>query len=133
MAYEIETTPSAGITVLVVDDEHLIADSIAEILNRNGFQARAVYDARAALQEVERDCPEIYLSDVIMPEMNGLDAARIVRRNCPHVRVMLFSGQAATKELLRVAAGQGDDFELLPKPLHPQVLIAKLRGDHRLQ
>jgi len=113
--------------ILVVDDERLIADTLVEILNRNGFQARAAYNGRAAIEEVANDCPEIFLSDVVMPGLNGIEAAKLVRTTCPEVRILLFSGQAATRELLLLAKAQGYEFELLPKPLHPESLMARLR------
>jgi CheY-like chemotaxis protein len=54
---------------MVVDDEDLIADSVAAILNRNGCCATATYSAKAAIQCAELECPDIIVSDVIMPRI----------------------------------------------------------------
>jgi CheY-like chemotaxis protein len=113
-------------TVLVVDDEHLIADTTAEILNDSGFDAVAVYDGEAALERTRAGCPDSLIADVIMPQMNGIDLAKKVKEDCPDTKIFLFSGQAATADLLERARAQGYVFELLAKPLRPEVLLKKL-------
>jgi CheY-like chemotaxis protein len=113
-------------SVLVVDDEHKVADSIAAILALHGFDARVAYDGREAIREVLDDCPDVIISDVLMPRINGIEAAKAIQEMCPEARIVLFSGQAATSDLLRVAEEQGYSFELLSKPVHPDVLLSKL-------
>ena len=61
--------------VLVVDDERVIADTLAIILNQNGFEASAVYTGTAAVDRARDTRPDLIISDVIMPDMNGIDAA----------------------------------------------------------
>jgi CheY-like chemotaxis protein len=68
-------------------------------------------------------CPDIIVSDVIMPESNGVQLARAIRQHCPDVRVLLFSGNAATSDLLHRASQEGDLFEVLAKPVHPLQLL----------
>ena len=58
--------------VLVVDDERVIADTLAIILNQNGFDASAVYTGTAAVDRARDTRPDLIISDVIMPDMNGL-------------------------------------------------------------
>lgn len=134
---DVSTTPLAvdghrdhkntGQLVLVVDDEALIADTIVQILNRNGFQAHAAYGGREAI-EIARDLqPETVLSDVAMPHLDGVEAAIAIRGHCPTARIVLFSGQAATLEILERARARGHEFELLPKPIHPVELLKRLR------
>jgi len=118
-------TPSPRI--LVVDDEKLIADTIVQILNRNGFIAEAAYSGQEAIDKAGRHCPELVLSDVLMPEIDGVEAAIAIRELCPDARIVLFSGQAATVEILARARERGHAFELLPKPIHPTELIKHLR------
>jgi CheY-like chemotaxis protein len=112
--------------VLVVDDEGLIADSVAEILNRNGYEATARYSGKSAIQYVEEECPDIVVSDVIMPDYNGIQLAKAVRMQCPETRILLLSGNAATSELLHRAYREGQTFELLAKPVHPLQLLKAL-------
>jgi CheY-like chemotaxis protein len=113
--------------VLVVDDERVIADTLAIILNQNGFDAAAVYTGTAAVERARSVRPDLIISDVIMPDMNGIDAAIHIRGFLPTCKILLFSGQAATADLLERARAQGHEFEILAKPVHPQDLLAKLR------
>jgi CheY-like chemotaxis protein len=113
--------------ILVVDDEKVIADTIVQILNRNGFIAEAAYGGQEAIDHARRHCPEIVLSDVLMPKIDGVEAAIAIREQCPDTRIVLFSGQAATVEILARARERGHTFELLPKPIHPTELIKHLR------
>lgn len=113
--------------ILVVDDEPLIADTIVQILNRNGFIAEAVYGGREAIDAARRILPELILSDVLMPHIDGVEAAIAIQKFLPDTRIVLFSGQAATVEILARARQRGYHFELLAKPLHPTQLIKHLR------
>jgi len=114
--------------VLVVDDERVIADTLAIILNQNGFEASAVYTGTAAVERARESQPDLVISDVIMPDMNGIEAAIRIRQILPGCKILLFSGQAATADLLEKARAQGHEFEILAKPVHPQDLLTKLRS-----
>jgi CheY-like chemotaxis protein len=113
--------------ILVVDDEALIADTIVQILSRNGFIAEAAYGGQEAVERARIHCPDLVLSDVLMPHIDGVEAAIQIRGLCPDTRIVLFSGQAATVEILARAQKRGHTFELLPKPIHPTQLIKHLR------
>lgn len=113
--------------VLVVDDERVIADTLSIILNQNGFDASAVYTGTAAVDKAKETRPELVISDVIMPDMNGIEAAIRIRELLPGCKILLFSGQAATADLLEKARAQGHEFDILAKPVHPQDLLAKLK------
>ncbi len=114
--------------VLVVDDEQLIAETVAAILNANGFEAIEAYSGEEAIAAARELQPDIVLTDVLMPRMSGVELGIHLQNEFPATRVLLFSGQAATSELMRKAQEQGYSFELFPKPIHPDDLIARLRG-----
>ena len=114
--------------VLVADDERVIADTLAMILNQSGFEARAVYSAEKALEQAATFAPDMLIYDVIMADLNGIDAAIQFRVMLPKIKILLFSGQAATADLLEKARTKGYEFEILAKPVHPQDLLNKLRG-----
>jgi DNA-binding response OmpR family regulator len=114
--------------VLVVDDERVIADTLAMILNQSGFDARAIYSGEGALELASTFVPDMLISDVIMADLNGIDAAIRIRALLPQVKILLFSGQAATADLLEKARVQGYEFEILAKPVHPQDLLNRLRA-----
>jgi CheY-like chemotaxis protein len=112
----------------VADDERVIADTLAMILNQSGFEARAVYSGERAVEMATEFAPDMLISDVIMADLNGIDAAIRIRERLPRIKILLFSGQAATADLLEKARAQGYEFEILAKPVHPQDLLNKLRG-----
>lgn len=113
--------------VLVADDERVIADTLAMILNQSGFDARAVYSGETALELASSFQPDMLISDVIMADLNGIDAAIRIRSLLPSIKILLFSGQAATADLLEKARRDGHEFDILAKPVHPQDLLARLR------
>jgi CheY-like chemotaxis protein len=123
-----EMPETAKPRILVADDERVIADSLAMILNQSGFDARAVYSGEKAVELAVTFQPEMLLSDVIMAGLSGIEAAIRIRALFPQVKILLFSGQAATADLLEKARAQGYEFEILSKPVHPQDLLARLRG-----
>ncbi len=114
--------------VIIVDDDALIAESLADILNGEGFEATAVLSGQDAIEWARKTQPDIIVSDVVMPEMNGIQAAKSIREFLPQCRIILFSGQALTNNLLAEARAQGHAFEMLAKPVNPYSLIAALRS-----
>lgn len=114
--------------ILVVDDERVIADTLAMILNQSGFEALAVYSGEKAVEQASAFAPDMLITDVIMADLNGIDAAIRIRALLPKIKILLFSGQAATADLLEKARSQGYEFEILAKPVHPHDLLTKLRG-----
>ena len=114
--------------VLVADDERVIADTLAMILNQSGFDAIAVYSGEKALELAPTVRPDMLISDVIMADLNGIEAAIRIRKILPGIKVLLFSGQAATADLLEKARHEGHEFDILAKPVHPQDLLNRLRA-----
>jgi len=111
-------------TVLVVDDEVVIADTITKILSLRGYAATAAYDGDSALETAMLAPPQLLLTDVILPGMNGIELAQTVRRIYPDCKVLLFSGQASTVDLMASARRMGQHFTLLNKPVPPERLLA---------
>lgn len=119
-----EDTSSYRPVVMVVDDEIVIADTLTQILSRNGYAAIAAYDGNEALEAALLTPPEMLITDVILPGMNGVELAVTIKRIYPDCHILLFSGQAATTDLLAAAGHAGHHFTLLSKPLPPQQLLA---------
>ena len=122
------STKTSKPKVLVADDEQVIANTLAIILNQAGFEARAVFSGEKAVESLDSFRPDMLISDVIMTGMTGIEAAIITRSKMPNCKILLFSGQAATADLLEKARTEGHEFEILAKPVHPTDLLAKLRG-----
>ena len=119
-----------AIKILIVDDEASIVESLAEILESVGYEVTTATSGGEAINKAKQVSPEILLSDVLMPAMNGFELALRIKDALPNCRLILFSGQASTAQLAQQAiqsfTSKGYRFELLPKPLHPDVLLKKL-------
>ena len=112
--------------VLVVDDEKVIADTLSIILSKSGYTTMTAYDAHAALDLAAKCTPDLLISDVVMPKMSGIDLAIAMKHTIPTCKVLLFSGQAATIDLLAQARSNGHDFTTLTKPVHPTDLLRRI-------
>lgn len=113
--------------ILVVDDETSITTTLALILTNAGFQVSTANDGLSGLEAFDSLRPDLLLTDIVMPRLNGIELAIRARKIAPFCHILLFSGQAATGDLLREARAQGNDFELLHKPVHPQELLHRIR------
>jgi DNA-binding response OmpR family regulator len=113
--------------IVVADDERRIADTLALILNSKGYAAEAAHDGASALEICRQRVPDLVLTDVVMPGMNGIELAIAIRQQFRGCQILLFSGQAETSEILEDARRRGYDFELLAKPLHPEQLLARIK------
>jgi len=128
--YQMPSNAAAGLSrpfILVVDDERRIAVTLALILNTKGYAAEAAHDGASALEICRQRLPDLVVTDIVMPGMNGIELAIAIRRQFPGCRILLFSGQADTMEILEDSKRQGYDFELLAKPLHPEELLKKVK------
>jgi len=108
---------------LIVDDEPAITDTLCMILEQRGFDCMKAYNAEVALEIGLKTPPDLLLTDVMLPLMNGVQLAIQLRNHIPAIRVLLLSGQAGTSKLLKDARAQGFEFDILAKPIHPVDLI----------
>jgi DNA-binding NtrC family response regulator len=118
--------PSQGTHIFVVDDDEIIATTLAKILELSGFTATPFTNPLDALLQSQTEIPDLLLSDVSMPQMSGIELAVQMQQQFPNCKVLLFSGQAATSKMLEDASGQGHDFHLLSKPIHPKDLLREI-------
>ncbi len=109
--------------VLIVDDESVIADSLAIIFSNEGYDARAAYSAEQALQLFAEWVADLAIIDVRLPGMNGIDLAIRLKEQYPVCKVTLFAGQAATSDLAAPARQSGHSLDILEKPIHPTALL----------
>ena len=111
--------------VLIVDDEHNIADTLALIFTNNGYETRTAYSAEQALILTQDWTVDLAIVDVILPQMHGLDLALLLTELYPACRVLLFSGQPSAGELAERPVYKKHAFQILAKPIHPVVLLAE--------
>jgi CheY-like chemotaxis protein len=115
--------------VFVVDDEASIADTLTLMLRREGFTVRTFYDGLAALEQAGWEHPDIVVSDVVMPKMDGFTLTARLREQLPHCRVLLISGNAySSTELSEWRDKGGPELEMLAKPFLPETFIRKVKA-----
>lgn len=114
-------------TVLIADDEPVIADTLRTILRLNGFEAVATSSGQQAVDAASECHPDIFLTDVVMPDIDGLEAAIKVCAMNPFCRVLLLSAVAEIRDLEFEARKAGHSFEVIEKPIHPTDLVQILR------
>jgi FixJ family two-component response regulator len=112
--------------IFVVDDEYVIASTLAVILDMDGFSSRAFTQPGEALAAAHEDPPDLLLSEVAMPGFSGIDLAIQIKALNPSCKILLFSGRADTPNLLEDARRRGHDFRLLVKPLPPSQLLTEI-------
>jgi CheY-like chemotaxis protein len=107
----------------VVDDERIIATTLAEILEYQGYETLAVFDGKSAIEAARTFKPDCLLSDVVMPGMNGIEAAIRILEFLPNCKVLFLSGQAHSLDLLESARARGYNFDIVNKPIFPTELL----------
>lgn len=112
--------------VLVVDDERIIADTLSVILSKNNYEVMTAYDGISALELARAYPPTLLITDVMMPGMTGVELALALEEMISEIKVLLFSGQAATMDLLKQAKEMGKHFTLLSKPVHPVDMLRRV-------
>ena len=105
-----------------------IADTFAMVLNQAGFDAVPLYSGPDAIALCRRKSCDVLLTDIMMNPMNGIETALAIREICPTCKVLLFSGNPDTADLLNDAQANGQMFQVLAKPLHPSEVIKCVRG-----
>lgn len=111
------------VRIAVVDDDSVIASTLSLILQQRGFSATAFFDARSALKSAKENSPDLVISDVGMPDMNGVELALQLRQEIPSCKIMLISGAIETEKIIEAHRKQGNHFTVLYKPVPPERLL----------
>ena len=110
--------------VLVVDDEHLVADTLGLIFQKHGYDCRVSYSGKDALRCAEAFCPELLLCDITMPGMDGLEVAASIVDHAPGCRVLLLTGYYINLKAARTTIEfLHSDNQVMLKPVLPQELL----------
>ena len=118
---------SEGSIVLVVDDDRVLADTLADILRKHGYRPVALYSGEEAVELAQRFRPDVVLSDIRMSRLDGIEAGRRIRALHPNCRVILFTAQTVSAAMRQTIDMLG--FELLQRPLQPDDVLNALRGN----
>ena len=109
-------------TILVADDDRSIRTVLTQALGRSGYQVRCTGNAATLWRWVEDGEGDLVITDVVMPDENGLDLIPRIRRVRPDLRVVVMSAQSTL--MTAVKAAQRGAFEYLPKPFDLKELLA---------
>src|SRR3984885_7902164 len=109
-------------TVLIADDDRSIRTVLTQALGRSGYQVRSTSNAATLWRWVEDGEGDLVITDVVMPDENGLDLIPRIRRVRPELKVVVMSAQSTL--MTAVKAAQRGAFEYLPKPFDLKELLA---------
>lgn len=116
--------------ILVVDDEKFIAQTLCLILDVHGYTAQSAFSGIQAVAQAKEFFPDLLLSDVMMPGMNGFEAGALIKRHCPDCVLLFFSGRTDNPDFLpmsEVLKREGHSFQVLEKPLDPDLLLDRIK------
>jgi DNA-binding NtrC family response regulator len=116
-------TPGKRKLVFVVDDEPIIAETLATILKLHSYDTASAHSAEEAIALCRALRPDAVISDVVMGKMNGIELAYHLSATIPECKVLLVSGNVLTDSLLEQSPAAAVDFPLLAKPVHPQMVL----------
>jgi len=88
--------PQSASTTFIADDEHVIATTLAAILQKNGFSAKFFNSPLEALDAARSKAPDLPTSELMMPELSGIDLAREMKEQNPDHEVLLIFGHPGT-------------------------------------
>ena len=117
---------SDGSTVLVVDDDKVLADTLADILRKHGYKPVALYSGEEALELAQRFRPDVVLSDIRLSGLDGIETASRIRAMHPDCRVILFTAHPVSAAMRHMIHRLG--FVLLQRPLRPEDVLTALRN-----
>ncbi len=120
-------------TILIVDDEELNVRFLATFLQRKGYEIAVASTGVEALQQIARIRPDVVLLDAMMPEMDGFEVCRQLRKN-PETHllpVIMVTALHSIEDEVRALEAGSDDF--LPKPINNLELMARLRSLLRIK
>jgi CheY-like chemotaxis protein len=113
--------------ILVVDDVDTIARVYTRFLDRQGYEVRIAFNGEEALDIWERFKPDLVISDIKMPKMNGFELANALRKRNPEQKIILMTGYADEAEILEQQKAHGYPF--FTKPADLQITLSKIVKD----
>jgi DNA-binding response OmpR family regulator len=115
--------------IVVIDDDAMVRTAVTRILEAEGFGVALAGDGREGLKLMHRLQPRLVITDIIMPEMEGIETIREMRRARPEVKIIAISGGArmGNANFLDMARTMGAD-AIMEKPFEPEDLVAKVRS-----
>jgi CheY-like chemotaxis protein len=124
----------ASAKILVVDDEVVIATTLRAILEQQGYRTAVAFDGCAGIKVARAFRPDVLVTDVQMPKMNGVEAALEIVQELPRCRVLLFTAaKSLPQDSLAKARARGHHFPVIQKPIAPGEMLTTIRSTIRKQ
>lgn len=122
-------TPDDVPRVLIVDDEEQVLDMLGQMLSREGFEVSRARNGKEAIEIVRKQQPHLIVTDLLMPEMEGIELIRQLRKSAPAIKIIAISGGSRfidAYDQLRVARLLGADF-CFSKPIERREFVDAVR------
>lgn len=115
-----------ALSLLVVDDNRDAADALAMILRKEGFEVQTAYSGQQAIQATEASCPDVFVLDLVMPDVDGFQLASQLRSrpDCSDKTFIALSGCSEQEHLDQASKVEFDEY--LTKPLKLTTLLSIL-------
>ena len=110
--------------VLVVDDDDTVASVVVNYLERAGHETRRVGDGQAALDAVASDPPDLMVLDLMLPEVDGLEVCRRVRKTLPALPIIMLTALGEAEDRIAGLEVGADDY--VTKPFSPRELVLRI-------
>lgn len=104
--------------ILVVDDEKGICENVHKILAKNNYEVTQALSAQEALEKMAKDSYSLLISDIVMPEKNGLELLKLVKEQWPLTKVIIMTAYASTDTAMKAIRLGALDY--IPKPFTPK-------------
>jgi two-component system alkaline phosphatase synthesis response regulator PhoP len=117
-----------GRKILVVDDEAVLVETIAYNLEQAGYQVITAADGASALQAAHRETPDLIILDLMLPEMDGIEVCRLLRRdhNSSTIPIMILTAKG--DEIDKVVGLEVGADDYVTKPFGRRELLARVRA-----
>lgn len=115
--------------ILLIDDEELIRLALGEILENAGFQVRTAGSGAEGLAAFKADIPHLVITDIVMPDCDGLEVIMSIKEKSPATRIIAISGGGNTLPMtncIEFARNLGVA-RAIQKPIHPDLLVQVVR------
>lgn len=117
---------ATNLQILLVDDETAITENLASFLGRSGFYVSTAANGEEALERLEAESPDLIVTDVLMPVMDGRELLRTLRRQDNWIPVILLTQVGEAFERAMALEEGADDY--INKPFEPHELVARIRA-----
>ena len=114
------------ISVLIVDDEVALANTLAQRLQMRNLKVGTAYDGAEALSKLKVDKPDVIVLDLRMPGMHGMEVLREIKKACPEIQVIVLSGHGTDRDEEEAKKLGGCDF--LKKPADIETLAHRIKA-----